>query len=367
APRPDEVINIQYTSGTTGYPKAAQLTHRNILFNGWYVTGCQNITSTDRMCIPVPYYHCFGCVMGTLGAVTRGAAMVIPAEYFDAGKSLKAIEEERCTTVYGVPTMFIAMLEHKHFKPKTYPSLRSGIMAGSPCPIEVMKRVVSDMGVREITIAYGQTETAPVITQTRAEDSLEQRVETIGRPLPGVEAKIIDPTTLQTLGDNEQGELCARGHGVMKGYYKDDASTEKGFLPDGFWRTGDLATRRPDGNYKITGRIKEMICRGGENIYPREIEEFLFTHPAIEQSAIFGIPDDKFGETSAAWVSLKHGHSLTEQEVKDFCRKGLAHYKCPAHVRFVTEFPQTVSGKLQKFKMREAMMAELGLKEQKTA
>jgi fatty-acyl-CoA synthase len=366
-PKAGDPINIQYTSGTTGYPKAAMLTHRNILMNGWYVTGCQSITEQDRMCIPVPYYHCFGCVMGTLGAVTRGATMVIPAEYFDPAKTLHALKAEACTTLYGVPTMFIAMLEHADFVPGGYPALRSGIMAGSPCPIEIMKRVASEMGASEITIAYGQTETAPVITQTRVDDPLACRVETVGRPLPGVEAKIICADTGRDCADGEQGELCARGHGVMLGYYKDEASTEKNRLPDGWWRTGDLATRRPDGNYRITGRIREMICRGGENIYPREIEEYLFTHPAIEQVSIFGVPDEKFGEAVAAWVQVKHGHNLTEEEVRSFCRAKLAHYKCPAYVWFVEEFPQTVSGKIQKFKMRDAVIEKLKLRIQETA
>lgn len=358
----DEPVNIQYTSGTTGFPKAAMLSHRNILMNGYYVSGCQNITERDRMCIPVPYYHCFGCVMGTLGALVRGAAMIIPAEYFDAGATLEAIEKEKATTIYGVPTMFIAMLENKSFAKRDLSSLRSGIMAGSPCPIEVMKKVVSQMNVKEITIAYGQTETSPVITQTRVEDPIEVRVETVGRPLPGVKVKVLDLQTGQELPTGEQGELCALGHGNMIGYYNDEEGTKKSKDSEGWVHTGDLAIRRADGNYVITGRIREMIIRGGENIYPREIEEFLFTHEAIQQAAVFGVPDKKFGEEVAVWILLRPGYSnMTAEAVRDFCKGKIAHFKIPKYVQFVEEFPMTISGKLQKFKMREAMVAELGL------
>lgn len=357
--KPNEPINIQYTSGTTGFPKAAILSHRNILMNGYYVTGCQRITEKDRMCIPVPYYHCFGCVMGTLGAITRGAAMIIPAEYFDPKATLEAIEKEHATTIYGVPTMFIAMLEYENFPTYDLSSLRSGIMAGSSCPIEVMKKVVSLMGVKEITIAYGQTETSPVITQTRVDDPLEVRVETVGRPLPGVEVKIIDLTTKKTVAPREQGELCARGHGTMIGYYNNEKGSRE-CIDDEHWvHTGDLAIRREDGNYIITGRIREMIIRGGENIYPREIEEFLYTHEAIEQVAVFGLPDEKFGEEVAAWIKLHHGHEhVTAEDIKAYCKDKIAYYKVPKHIRFVQEFPMTISGKLQKFKMREAMLAK---------
>lgn len=364
--RPEEPINIQYTSGTTGFPKAAMLSHRNILLNGYYVSGCQNITENDRMCIPVPYYHCFGCVMGTLGAVVRGAAMVIPAEHFDAAATLHAIEQERCTTVYGVPTMFIAMLEHPYFQTKRLTSLRSGIMAGSPCPIEVMRKVITHMGVREITIAYGQTETSPVLTQTRVDDPIELRVETVGRELPGVAVEIRDPNTGQKLPDNTPGELCAKGHGIMIGYYKNPQATAKA-ITDGWIHTGDLAVRRPDGYYRITGRIKDMIIRGGENIYPLEIEEFFYTHPAVEQVAIVGLPDDKFGEAVCAWIKVREGHTLTEQDVKDFCHEKIAYFKVPKYVTMVSGFPTTVSGKIQKFKIREQMIAELGLTEKETA
>lgn len=360
-------INIQYTSGTTGFPKAAMLTHRNILMNAWYVTGCQNITDKDRMCIPVPFYHCFGCVMGSLGAVTRGAAMVIPAEYFTPAATLDALEKEHCTTVYGVPTMFVAMLNDDSFSSRTFTSLRSGIMAGSPCPIEVMRKVIDQMGCKDITIAYGQTETSPVLTQSRVGDPIEMRVETVGKELPGVEVKIVDPETGGEMPDNQQGELCARGHGTMLGYYKDEDATNRAIDKDGWVHTGDLAVRRSDGCYKITGRLKDMVIRGGENIYPREIEEFLFTHAAVSQAAVFGVPDSKYGEELCAWVQLHHGKHCNEEEMRAFCKKSLAHYKVPRYVKFVSEFPTTVSGKIQKFKMREQMCAELGLKEQETA
>lgn len=359
---PQEPINIQYTSGTTGFPKSAMLSHRNILMNGYYVAGCQNITENDRMCIPVPYYHCFGCVMGTLGAITHGATMVIPAEYFDPEATLLAIETEKATTIYGVPTMFIAMLEHKHFSSRNLRSLRSGIMAGSPCPIEIMKRVVNQMGVKEITIAYGQTETSPVITQTRINDPINVRVETVGRPLPGVKVKIIDLETGEEVPVGTQGELCALGHGNMISYYNDFEGTRKAKDEEGWVHTGDLAIQRPDGNYVITGRIREMIIRGGENIYPREIEEFLFTHKAIAQVAVFGVPDKKYGEAVAAWVKLHEEHEkITSDEIKEYCKGKIAHFKVPKYVQFVEEFPMTVSGKLQKFKMREAMVEERGL------
>jgi fatty-acyl-CoA synthase len=364
-----DVINIQYTSGTTGFPKAAMLTHRNILMNAWYVTACQNISENDRMCVPVPFYHCFGCVMGSLGAVTRGAAMIIPAEYFNAAATLETIQKERCTTIYGVPTMFIAMLailEGARLE-ANLSSLRSGIMAGSPCPIEVMKKVIDDMGCREMTIAYGQTETSPVLTQSRVDDSIELRVETVGHALPGVELKIICSETGRTLPDNQQGEICARGHCTMLGYYKNPDATALALDSEGWVHTGDLAIRRPDGSFKITGRLKDLVIRGGENIYPREIEEFLFTHPAISQVSVFGVPDAKYGEELCAWVQLHHGKSLNPEQVRAYCRQKLAHYKVPRYIKFVSEYPTTVSGKLQKFKMRQQMCQELKLQEQETA
>lgn len=365
--KPSDAINIQYTSGTTGFPKAAMLSHRNILMNGWYVTGCQDMTEDDRMCIPVPFYHCFGCVMGSLGAVTRGAAMVIPAEFFNPVATLDAIEKERCTTVYGVPTMFVAMLDDASFTGRNLKSLRSGIMAGSPCPIEVMKKVIDVMGCCDITIAYGQTETSPVLTQSRVGDPIELRVETVGPVLPGVEIEIRSPETDKVVPDGQQGELCARGHGAMIGYYNNPEATSVTIDRNGWVHTGDLAIRRPDGYYKITGRLKDMVIRGGENIYPREIEEFLFTHEAVLQAAVFGVPDAKYGEVVCAWIQLRHGKNADENEIREFCKKHLAYFKVPHYIKFVAEFPTTVSGKIQKFKMREQMCAELNLKEQATA
>jgi fatty-acyl-CoA synthase len=365
-PKSTDAINIQYTSGTTGFPKGAMLTHRNLLLNGYYIGECQRITEADRICIPVPFYHCFGCVVGVLCCLVRGAAMIIPAQHFDPEATLNAIESERATTIYGVPTMFIAQLEHPSFADRDLKSLRTGIMAGSPCPIELMKRVVDQMGVREMTIAYGLTETSPVITQTRTDDSLELRVQTVGRVLPGLEVKLIGPDG-QELGDNEQGELCTRGHGVMLGYYKMPEATANAIDRDHWLHSGDLAVRLPNGCYRITGRIKDMICRGGENIYPREIEEFLYTHPCVENVAVFGVPDPKFVENVAAWVKIRDGQEVTEEEIRAFCKKSLAHYKVPRYVRLVKEFPQTVTGKIQKFRMRELMVEELGLKQAETA
>jgi fatty-acyl-CoA synthase len=364
---PGDAINIQYTSGTTGFPKAATLSHRNLLLNGYFVGECQRFTADDRICAPVPFYHCFGCVLGTMCAIVYGAAMIIPAESFHPTATLEAIEKERATALYGVPTMFIAQLQDESFARRNLSSLRTGIMSGSPCPIEVMKQVVDKMGIREITIAYGQTEASPVVTQTHADAPLQLRVETVGQPLPGVEVKLVDPATGQTLSDNQQGELCARGHLVMLGYYKNPAATAAAIDADGWLHTGDLGLRLPNGYYRITGRIKDMVIRGGENIYPREIEEFLFTHPAVEQVAVFGVPDPKFVEELCAWVKLKAGATTCEDELRQFCRAKLAHYKVPRYIRFVSEFPQTVTGKLQKFKMRELMMEQLGLKQQETA
>jgi fatty-acyl-CoA synthase len=293
--------------------------------------------------------------------------MIVPAESFDPGATLSAIEAERATVLYGVPTMFIAQLQHPTFADKDLSSLRTGIMSGSPCPIEVMRQVVDRMGARDITIAYGQTEASPVITQTRFDDPLELRVETVGRPLPGVEVKLVDPATGATLGDNEQGELCARGHVVMIGYYHNPEATAHAIDPEGWLHTGDLAMRQSNGYYRITGRIKDMVIRGGENIYPREIEEFLFTHPAIEQAAVVGVPDPKYVEELCVWIKLKTGSQLDEITVREFCRAKLAHYKVPRYVRFVEVFPQTVTGKIQKFKIREEMIRELDLQEHKTA
>uniref|UniRef100_A0A7C4QXA2 AMP-binding protein n=1 Tax=Schlesneria paludicola TaxID=360056 RepID=A0A7C4QXA2_9PLAN len=360
---PTDKINIQYTSGTTGHPKGAMLSHRNILINAYYAGMCQRLRHTDRICIPVPLYHCFGCVLGTLCAVVHGAAMVFPAEGFYAGETLAAIEAERCTVIYGVPTMFIAQFEHPDYPRRNLSSLRTGIMAGSPCPIELMKRVTREMGAREITIGYGQTEASPLITQTRTDDPLELRVGTVGRPIPGVEVKIVDPETGQELGDRQPGELCARGHGVMLGYYNMPDKTAEAVDPQGWLHTGDLALREPNGYYRITGRLKDLIIRGGENIYPREIEERLYEHPAVEDVQVVGVPDRKFGEEVLAWIKLREGHQLTAEEVRDFCRATLAHFKVPKYVKFVDAFPTTVTGKIQKFKIREQAIHDLGLED----
>jgi fatty-acyl-CoA synthase len=365
--KPSDAINIQYTSGTTGFPKAATLSHRNLLLNAYYIGQCQALTADDRICIPVPFYHCFGCVLGTLACAVYGSTMIIPAEYFQARPTLDAVEQERATALYGVPTMFIAQLQDESLAGRNLSSLRTGIMAGSPCPIEVMRQVGERMGARQMTIAYGQTEASPVVTQTRTDDPIELRVETVGRPLPGVEIKIYDPATGRDLPDNQQGELCSRGHVVMLGYYNNPEATAAAIDSEGWLHSGDLAVRLPNGYYKITGRLKDMVIRGGENIYPREIEEFLFTHPAVEQASVVGVPDPKYGEELCAWIKLKNGSTATEEEIRGFCKAKLAHFKVPRYVRFVEQFPQTVTGKIQKFKIRELMKAELGLEEQQTA
>lgn len=361
--RPGDPINIQYTSGTTGFPKGATLTHRNLLVNAYYVGDCQRLTPEDKVCVPVPFYHCFGCVMGVLCPAIFGATMVAPYEFFMAEATLSAIAAERATSVYGVPTMFISMLDHPTRPALDLSSLRTGIMAGSPCPLEVMQRVVNELGAREVTIAYGLTEASPVITQTRTDDPLDLRVKTVGRPIPGIEVKLVDPATGKSLGDNEQGELCTRGHVVMLGYYNMPEQTARAIDAEGWLHTGDLAIRLPNAYFRITGRIKDMVCRGGENIYPREIEEFLYTHPAVQDVAVVGIPDPKYIEELAAWIRLKPGASASEEELRSFCRGKLAHYKIPKHIRLVTEFPQTVTGKIQKFKIRETMVRDLGLED----
>jgi fatty-acyl-CoA synthase len=365
--KPEQPINIQYTSGTTGFPKAATLSHRNLLLNGYYAGMCQALTADDRVCIPVPFYHCFGCVLGTITSVVHGSAMVVPAESFNAEATLDAIEKERATALYGVPTMFIAQLQDPTLEGRDLSSLRTGIMAGSPCPIEVMRQVIDRLGAREVTIGYGLTEASPLITQSRNTDPLEIRVETVGRALPGVEVKIVDPATGRTLGDNEQGELCARGHGIMLGYYKNAEATAAAIDADGWLHSGDLSVRLPNGYFRITGRIKDMVIRGGENIYPAEIEEFLFQHPSVEQAAVVGVPDVKYGEELCAWIKLKAGFGCTEDDLREFCRASLARYKVPRYVKFVEAFPQTVTGKIQKFKIRELMIEEYKLEEQETA
>ena len=359
--RADDVVNIQFTSGTTGFPKGAMLTHRNLLLNAYYTGQRLACTENDRICIPVPFYHCFGCALGTLLCVVYGAAMVIPAESFDPLATLQAVQKERCTAIYGVPTMFIGQLTHPRFAEFNLRSLRTGIMAGSPCPIEVMREVVNRMGARDVTIAYGLTEASPVITQTAAGDDLEHRVSTVGKPLPGLEVRIAQPGTTDPLPAGQPGELMVRGHCVMKGYYNKPAETAAAITADGWLQSGDLVMETADGYYRITGRIKDLIIRGGENIYPREIEEFLYTHPSIAEAQVVGLPDEKYGEEVSAWIRLKQGAQLTAEEVKQFCRKHIAHYKVPRYVEFVSEYPCTVTGKIQKYKLRQIGIERFGL------
>ena len=357
-----ETINMQYTSGTTGFPKGVMLTHYNLVNNGFQIGECMKFTEHDRLCIPVPFFHCFGCVLGVMVCVTHGSTMV-PVEIFDPLKVLQTIEKEKCTAVHGVPTMFIAELEHPEFANYDLSSMRTGIMAGSVCPIEVMKRAVKDMHVTEITSVYGQTESSPGITQTRTDDAIELRVATVGRALPGAEVKIVDIETGATLPPGKQGELCARGYMVMKGYYKMPEETANVIDADGWLHTGDLAIMDENGYCKITGRIKQMIIRGGENIYPREIEEFLYTHPKVSDIQVYGVPDKKYGEQVMAAIILKKGMEMSEDEVRDFCRGKIANYKIPKYVKFVDGYPMTASGKIQKFKMREMAIKELQLEE----
>lgn len=357
-----DVINMQYTSGTTGFPKGVMLTHHNLVNNGFNIGECMRFTEKDRLCIPVPFFHCFGCVLAVMACVTHGSTMV-PVEIFDPLKVLQAVEKERCTALHGVPTMFIAELEHPRFPEFDLTSLRTGIMAGSNCPIEVMRRVIRDMHASEITIAYGQTESSPVITQTRTDDPIELKVSTVGRVLPNVELKIVDIESGAELPPGKQGELCTRGYLVMKGYYKMPEETAKAIDADGWLHTGDLAVMDEHGYCKITGRIKNMIIRGGENIYPREIEEFLYTHPKISDVQVYGVPDRKYGEQVMAAVVLKQGSEMSEAEVKEFCRGRIANYKIPKYVRFVDSYPMTASGKIQKFKLREMAIRELQLEE----
>ncbi|RWF61174.1 AMP-binding protein [Mesorhizobium sp.] len=363
--KPGEAINIQFTSGTTGAPKGATLTHLNIVNNGNFVTSAIKLTVDDRLCIPVPLYHCFGMSMGTMGCVTKGATMVFPGEGFDAGATLKAVAQERCTGLYGVPTMFVAMLDHADFSSFDLSSLRTGIMAGSPCPIEVMKKVVSLMHMSEVTIAYGMTETSPVSFQSGV-DELEKRVSTVGRIQPHVEVKAIDADGA-TVAVGAPGELCTRGYSVMKGYWDDVEKTREAIDADGWMHTGDLATIDAEGYCNIVGRVKDMVIRGGENVYPREVEEFLYRHPKVKEVQVFGIPDDKYGEELCAWIVLKPGQIATAEEIKAFCAGQIAHYKVPRYIRFRTELPMTVTGKPQKFLMRDTMIEELGLVVQKTA
>jgi fatty-acyl-CoA synthase len=357
----DDPINIQYTSGTTGFPKGATLTHRNILNNGYFVARLQGFTSADRLCIPVPFYHCFGMVMGNLGCTTHGATMVVPGDAFDPQHVLESVAAERCTALYGVPTMFIAELGHADFDRYDLTSLRTGVMAGSPCPVEVMKACVERMHMRDVTICYGMTETSPVSTQTLPDDSLHHRTATVGRAHPHVEIRIAGSTSGETLGRGENGEFCTRGYSVMQGYWNDPERTAEAIDADGWMHTGDLAVMADDGYVNIVGRIKDMVIRGGENIYPREIEEFLYTHPAVADVQVIGVPDPKYGEELMAWIKLRPGTTIDEDEVRDFCRGAIAHYKVPRYIRFVDDFPMTVTGKVQKFLMREQSIADLGL------
>ena len=364
--QPDDAINIQFTSGTTGSPKGATLTHFNILNNGYFVGQAMNFTEADRLCIPVPFYHCFGMVMGNLNCAIHGAAMVIPNDGFDPALTLAAVSEEKCTALYGVPTMFIAELDLPGFREYDLSSLRTGIMAGSSCPIEVMKRVVAEMNMSEITIAYGMTETSPVSFQSSTDDPLERRVSTVGRIHPHVQVKVIDPEG-RTVPIGEKGELCTRGYNVMSGYWDDPDRTREAIDAAGWMHTGDLATIDAEGYCNIVGRVKDMVIRGGENIYPREVEEFLYGHDKIQDIAVFGVPDDQYGEQLCAWIKLKEGKAADEAEIKAFCKDRIAHYKAPHYIRFVDEFPMTVTGKLQKFIMRDKMIEELDLTVQETA
>jgi fatty-acyl-CoA synthase len=358
----NEPINIQYTSGTTGFPKGATLSHRNILNNGFFATDLINLGPGDRLCIPVPYYHCFGMVMGNLGCTSHGATMVILAPGFDPGLTLEAIEKERCTGVYGVPTMFIAMLGHPDFARRDLSSLRTGIMAGSVCPVEVMKRCVADMNMAEVAIAYGMTETSPVSCQTRIEDDLERRTASVGRAHPHVEVKIVDPDTGDIVERGQPGEFCTRGYSLMLGYWNDNEKTREAIDADGWMHTGDLAVMREDGYCNIVGRIKDMVIRGGENVYPREVEEFLYTHPDVEDAQVIGVPDEKYGEEICAWIQMKPGRAALDAEaVKAFATGKLAHYKIPRYVHIVDEFPLTVTGKVRKVEMREETVKLLGL------
>ncbi|MDB5894954.1 MAG: AMP-binding protein [Rhodoferax sp.] len=360
-------INVQFTSGTTGFPKGATLTHRNILNNGFFIGECMRLTPDDRLCIPVPLYHCFGMVLGNLACLTHGSTIVYPNDGFDALSVLETVQAERCTGLHGVPTMFIAELDHPRFSEFDLSTLRTGIMAGSPCPIEVMKRVVADMHLTQITIAYGMTETTPVSCQSSTDTPLDRRVATVGTVQPHLQVKIIDAGTGEVTPPGVSGELCTRGYAVMHGYWGDEARTREAIDAEGWMHTGDLATMDAEGYVNIVGRIKDLVIRGGENVYPREIEEFLYRHPQIQDVQVVGVPDARYGEELCAWVIPRPGQSLTEDAVRDFCRGQIAHYKVPRYVRFVDQFPMTITGKIQKFRIREIMKQELGLAEGRTA
>jgi fatty-acyl-CoA synthase len=359
----DDPINIQYTSGTTGFPKGVVLTHHNILNNGYFIGECMKFTEKDRLCVPVPFYHCFGMVLSNLACMTHGATLVMPSEYFDPVAVMTTIEKEKCTAVHGVPTMFIAELEHPLFSKFDFSSLRTGIMAGSPCPTEYMKKVNTLMNMTEVVITYGQTESSPGLTMSTTTDTIEKRVATVGRAMPHTELKIVDPRTGDIVPRGEPGEICARGYMIMDGYYKNPDATNMAIDAQGWLHTGDLGTLDEEGYCKITGRIKDMVIRGGENIYPREVEEFLYTHPCISDAQVIGVPDLKYGEELCAWVKLKNGEKITEADIKEFCKGQIAHYKIPKYIKFVDEFPMTISGKIQKYKMREASIKELKLEE----
>ena len=361
---PNDPINIQYTSGTTGFPKGATLSHRNILNNGYFVGAGCGYTEHDRVCVPVPLYHCFGMVLGNLGCTTHGATIVYPAAAFDPQATLQAVQDERCTSLYGVPTMFIAQLGHPRFADFDLSSLRTGIMAGSPCPVEVMKQTIAAMNMKDVTICYGMTETSPVATQTGPDDSIDQRVASVGRVHPHVEIQVVSPETGEVSRRGETGEFCTRGYSVMIGYWADPARTAEARDADGWMHTGDLATMDDDGYVNIVGRIKDMVIRGGENIYPREVEEFLYSHPDIIDVQVIGVPDAKYGEELMAWVRLRDDvRSLTAEDVRAFCRGKIAHFKVPRYVHVTDEFPMTVTGKVQKYKMRETAIELLGLQQ----
>jgi fatty-acyl-CoA synthase len=364
--QPDDPINIQFTSGTTGRPKGATLTHFNILNNGFFIGEAMRFTERDRLCIPVPLYHCFGMVLGNLACIIHGAAMIYPSDAFEPRAVLETVQAEKCTALHGVPTMFIAELDHPEFARFDLSTLRTGIMAGSPCPIEVMKRVVSEMHMSEVTIAYGMTETSPVSFQSGVDDPLEKRVATVGRIHPHVEVKIVDLDGI-VVPRRVTGELLTRGYSVMRGYWDDEERTREAIDAAGWMHTGDLATIDEDGYCNIVGRLKDMVIRGGENVYPREIEEFLYRHPKIQDVQVFGVPDAKYGEQLCAWIKLRPGEQTSADEIRAFCKDQIAHYKVPHYIAFVNEFPMTVTGKVQKFVMRERMIEELGIREQKTA
>lgn len=352
----DDVINIQYTSGTTGFPKGVMLTHYNLVNNAVNIAECMRLTSEDRLCIPVPFFHCFGCVIGTLAITTSGGTMV-PVQEFSPAEVLRTVEKEKCTALHGVPTMFISELNLQNFSSYDLSTLRTGVMAGSNCPIEVMKAVIEKMGMTDVTICYGQTESSPVITQTRADDPFHLKVETVGRALPNLEVKIVVPGTDVEAATNEQGELCTRGYHVMKGYYNNQEETQLAIDHDGWLHTGDLATMDEEGYIRVTGRLKDMIIRGGENLYPREIEEFLYTFSKIADVQVAGVPDPKYGEEAAAWIILREGEQATEEEIRAFCRDKISKHKIPRHIFFIDSYPMTASGKVQKFKLREDFVA----------